>query len=123
MTADTLQVKNFVEIALSHTLYEINVFLHFTQQFKVATIFLGGKTIFDKMWQMTVYTLQVKKIHRNSIVLPFTISEINVFFKFYTYIQDGRKNGGNDFLKKVKDDFINPGRKFCLNLYLAPFPR
>ena len=34
-SADTLWVKNFVEIALSRTIYEINAFLHFTQNFKM----------------------------------------------------------------------------------------
>ena len=29
-------VQNFVEIALSHTVSEINAFLHFTQKFKMA---------------------------------------------------------------------------------------
>ena len=29
-SADTLWVKNFVEIALSRTVFKINVFLHFT---------------------------------------------------------------------------------------------
>ena len=34
--ADSLWVKYFVEIALSHTVSEINVFLCFTQKFKMA---------------------------------------------------------------------------------------
>ena len=32
----TLRVKNFVEIALSHTISKINLFLHFTQKLKMA---------------------------------------------------------------------------------------
>ena len=34
--ADTLVVQTFVKIALSHTISEINVFLCFTQKFKMA---------------------------------------------------------------------------------------
>ena len=41
-------VKNFVEIALSHTVSEINAFFFcFTQKFKMATQ-NDGKTIFGK---------------------------------------------------------------------------
>ena len=46
-STDVLQVKNFVEIALSHTVSEINLCLHFTQKFKMVAK-NGGKTIFGK---------------------------------------------------------------------------
>ena len=36
LSGDTIQVKNFVEIALSHSVSEINRFLHLTQKFKMA---------------------------------------------------------------------------------------
>ena len=39
--------KNFVKIALSHTIPKINAFLHFTQKFKIAAK-NGGKTILGK---------------------------------------------------------------------------
>ena len=42
--ADTMGVKNFVEIALSRTVSEINALLHFTQKFKMA-VKNGRKTI------------------------------------------------------------------------------
>ena len=48
--ADTLWVKNFVEIALSRSISEINVFLHLTQKFKM-TAKSGGKMIFAKSRQ------------------------------------------------------------------------
>ena len=71
----TLQAKNFVEIGLSHTISEINTFLHFMQKLKMAAkstvseinAFLhftlkfkmapksGGKIIFGKKWQMTLH--------------------------------------------------------------------
>ena len=46
----TLPVKNFVEIALSRSVSEINVFLHLTQKFKM-TAKSGGKMIFVKSRQ------------------------------------------------------------------------
>ena len=49
-SADNLWVKNFVEIALSRSISKINVFLHFTQKFKMAAE-SGGTTIFRKSCQ------------------------------------------------------------------------
>ena len=36
-SVNNLGVKNFTEIALSHTVSKINEFLHFMQKFKMAT--------------------------------------------------------------------------------------
>ena len=47
-SADTLCIKNFVEIALSHSISEINMFLHLMQKFKMAAK-SGGKMIFAKI--------------------------------------------------------------------------
>ena len=66
-TADTLRVKTLVKIALSRTVSEINVFLHFMKKFKMAAFlhFMqkfkmaaknGGTPIIRKRHQ---YTLQV----------------------------------------------------------------
>ena len=49
-SADTLGVKNFDEIAVSHTVAEINVFLRFTQKFKMVAK-NGRITIFGKTRQ------------------------------------------------------------------------
>ena len=49
-SADTLGVKNFVEIAMSHSISEINGFLRFTQKFKMAAERVR-KTIFTKSRQ------------------------------------------------------------------------
>ena len=49
-SADTLWIKNFVEIALSHSISKINTFFCFTQKFKMAAK-SGGKTIFAKTHQ------------------------------------------------------------------------
>ena len=48
-SADTLWVKNFVEISLSLSISEINCFM---QKFKVATK-SGGKTIFEENYKKT----------------------------------------------------------------------
>ena len=44
-SADSLWVKNFIEIALSRSISEINAFLCLTQKFKMAAI-SGGKMVF-----------------------------------------------------------------------------
>ena len=49
-SADTLQIKNFIEIALSSFVSKINTFLHFTQKFKMAAK-SGRKMIFEKSRQ------------------------------------------------------------------------
>ena len=46
-SADTLQVKNFVEISLSCSIPEINTFFSVLCKFKMA-VKSGGKTIFGK---------------------------------------------------------------------------
>ena len=47
-SVDTPGVKNFIEIALSHTASEISAFLRFKQKFKMATK-NGRKTILGKV--------------------------------------------------------------------------
>ena len=49
-SVDILWVKNFVEIALSRSVSEINAFLHLTQKFKMAAK-SGGKRLFAKFRQ------------------------------------------------------------------------
>ena len=49
-SADTLWVKNFVEITLSRSVSEINTFLRLRQKFKMVTK-SGGKTILGKSRQ------------------------------------------------------------------------
>ena len=45
-----MRIKNFVENTLAHTVSEINVFLRFTQKFKMAAN-NGRKTVFAKSRQ------------------------------------------------------------------------
>ena len=64
-SADTLWVQNFVEIALSHTISEMNALLRFTDKFKMAAK-SGGKAIFAK--KMSVDSADIlwdKKFCRN----------------------------------------------------------
>ena len=69
--ADTLWVKNFVEIALSRSVSKINTFLHCLQKFKMAAK-SGGKTIFAKSCQCTLQVPCWSKISSNSLYLaPF----------------------------------------------------
>ena len=79
-SADTLQVKNFAEIALPCTVSEINALLHFMQNFKMATK-TGGEPIFGKNCQITLYTLRVKTF-KIKIAIFRTVSKINVFLSF-----------------------------------------
>ena len=70
-SADTLWVKNFVEIALSHSVSKINMFLRFMQKFKMATK-SGGKTIFEESCQKTLQIPCGSKISSKSLYLaPF----------------------------------------------------
>ena len=53
-SADTPKVKNFAEIALFCTISVINVFLCFTQKFKMATK-NGEKTVFGKKCHLSLW--------------------------------------------------------------------
>ena len=75
---DTLWVKNFVEIALSRSVSEINTFLHLTQKFKMATK-NGGKTIFAKSCE---YALQISWGSKSSLKLLYLVL-INAFLRFH----------------------------------------
>ena len=78
---NTLGVKNFAQIALSHTISEINAFLHFMKKFKMATK-NGRKTIFGKIRQMT---LQILLSGQKSLFFtPFP----RCVYAFYAEIQD-----------------------------------
>ena len=76
-SADTLWVKNFVKIALSHSVSEINSFLRLTHKFKMA-VKSGGKMFFcEKSPVDSTNTLWVKNLFE--IALPRSVSEINAF--------------------------------------------
>ena len=58
---DTLEVKNFVEIALSGTFSKIYLILHFTQKFKMAAK-NGRKRFLQKDSADTLCTKHLKKL-------------------------------------------------------------
>ena len=97
-SADNLGVKNFAEIALSCTVSEINVLLHFTQKFKMEAK-NGRKTIFRKSHQYTLWKpLGVK--HFIKITLSGTVSEINAFLCFTQKFKMPPNMAGKRFLAK-----------------------
>ena len=70
-SADTLWVKNFVEIALSRSVSEIHSFLHLAQKFKMATK-SGGKRFLRKVARILCRYPVGQKFRRNrSISLCF----------------------------------------------------
>ena len=70
-SADTLWVKNFVEIALSRSISEINSFLRFMQKFKMVTK-SGKKMNFEESCQNTLPIPCGSKISSKSLYLaPF----------------------------------------------------
>ena len=97
-SADTLRIKNFIEIALSHSVSEINLFLHLTQKFKMATK-SHRKQFLRKVANTLCRYLADQKFHRNhSISLCF---RDKLVFAFNTEIQDGhQKSQKNNFCEK-----------------------
>ena len=73
-----LGVKNFDQIAISHTVSQINAFLHFTQKFKMAAK-NGRKTIFGKTCQLTQGIPWRSKIVTKSLYLAL----LEIFTRFY----------------------------------------
>ena len=92
----TLWAKNLVNITLSHTVFEINAFLHVP----VEILTFGEnsllchkrqKTTFGKIWQMAVYTLTA--INLVETILSLTITEINLFWRFMQKFKKATENG------------------------------
>ena len=99
---DTLRFKNFVEIALSRSVSDINMFLHFTQKFKMAA--KSGRKIFLRKVASGLYKYPVgQKFCRNRFIsLRFRDKHI---FLFKTEIQDGRQKWReNNFWEKSPVD-------------------
>ena len=112
-SANTLRVKSFVEIALSHTVSEINVFMCFTQKFKMAA--KNGKE--NDFWENSPvdssYTLALKNF--NEIALSRTVFEIFTLFYIPLKSKMAAKSSENfSFLPRII--FYYPwGRKFAQN--------
>ena len=102
VSADILRVKNFIEIALSRSVSDINRLLCLTQIFKMASK-SGRKTIFRKIAsRLSRYPVGQKFRRNRSISLRFQDKWI---FVFNAEIQDGcQKWQDNDFCKKSPVD-------------------
>ena len=87
-SADTLQVKNVVEIALFCTVTEINVFFRFTQKLKIAAK-LAGKRLLVKVTSNSADTMWVKNFIE--ITLSRTVFQDKCVSVFYSENQDGVK--------------------------------
>ena len=79
-SAYTLQIKNFIEMAVSHIISEINVFLYFKQKFNMG-IKSGGKTIFGKSFRK-LYTYPVGQ-NFAKMTLSHPVSKIKRFVHFH----------------------------------------
>ena len=91
-SANNLQVKNFVEIAQSRSVSEINTFLHLTQKFKMA-IKSGRKMILcEKSPVDSAYTLWIKNFVE--IALSRFVSGINTFLHLTQKFKMAAKSGG-----------------------------
>ena len=72
-------VKNFNEIAISHTVAEINAFLRFTQKFKMAAK-NGRKMVLGKLASQLWVYLALKNF--DEIAPSCTVSKIFILFYF-----------------------------------------
>ena len=97
-STDTLRIKNYVEIALSRSVFEINTFLHFTQKFKMA-VKNGGKMILRKVAsRLCRYPTHQKFCQNCSISLRFQDKRV---FAFYAEIQDGHQKGRKNRILRI----------------------
>ena len=93
-SADTLWVKNFVEIALTRTVSEINALWHFTWKFKMAAKVAGSDFCLTSPVDSS-YTMQAKNFVK--IAPSRSVSEIG-----YAEIQHGcQKWQESDFCEKL----------------------
>ena len=68
-SADTLRIKNFIEIALARSISEINAFLSFTQKFKMAAKIGGEKDFCENLPVVSSDTLWVKKFVKITLIM------------------------------------------------------
>ena len=121
--ADTLWVKNLVEIVLFLTVSEINALLPFKQKVKM-TAKWRESDFSEKSPVDYADTLWVKNVVE--IALSRTVSEINLFLCFTQKFKMAAKNGRKAILgKSCQYTLLIPSGSKILSksLYLAPFPR
>ena len=93
-SVDTLWVKNFVEIPLSRSVYKINMLLHFTQKFKMATR-NGGKRFLGK-----VANRHCKNFIK--IAVSCRVSEMKAFLRFTQKFKMAAKRGRKTIFGKIR---------------------
>ena len=99
-SADTLQIKNFIEIALSRSVSEIKAYLCLTLKFEMAAE-SGGKTFFCEIMPVdSADTLWVKNFVE--IALSRSVSEINMFLHFTQKFKLAAKSGGKMIFEKIR---------------------
>ena len=102
-SADNLRVKNFVEIALSRSVSEINMFSCFIQNFKMAVKSLWENDFCEKSPVDSADNLRVKNFVE--IALSRSVSEINMFSCFIQNFKMAVKSlWENDFCEKSPVD-------------------
>ena len=107
-SADALWDKNFVKIALSRSISEINKFLRFMQKFKMAAKSSRKIIFWGKLPEDCRYLAGQKFCRNRSISLRF---RDKLVFAFNAEIQDGRQKWReNDFLEKSPVDSEIPCR-------------
>ena len=99
---DTLQVNNFVEIALNRSVYEINMFLRFTQKFKMA-----AKWLENDFWENAIVGSEDTLWDKNlvEIAVARSVSEINTFLHFTQKFKMAAKMG-KPFFGKIGGKMI-----------------
>ena len=87
----TLSISAKIQDGSQNLVPKINVFLRFTQKFKMAAK-SGGKAIFAKSPVDSAYTLWVKNFVE--ISLSCTVSEINALLHFMEKFKMAAESGG-----------------------------
>ena len=96
---DTMWVKNFVKIAPSHTVSEINVFLRFYTEIQDGHQKWWKNDFWEKLPVDSTDILRVKNFIE--LTISHTISQINQFFVLHRNSRLPPKMAGKRFLGKV----------------------
>ena len=97
-SGDIVRLKNFIEIALSHSISEISGFLHLMLKFKMATK-SGGKNDFCEKWPVDSGDI-VRLKNFIEIALSHSISEISGFLHLMLKFKMAAKSGGKTIFVK-----------------------
>ena len=98
LTLDTVEVKIFTEITLSHTVSKINALLHFIQNFKMATKTGGKNNFWKEMPDDSADNLGVKSFIEITLSFLHFLCRIS---RWLTYM------AGKHFWQKLPDDYAD----------------